>query len=73
MIEYKTEMARCTESNLVLHFTQRQGATIRHATVSIPLKALINSASVTSGLERAARRQLMEHWSGLDIDEAPLF
>lgn len=73
MIQYKTEMSRCTETQLVLHFTQEQGTSVRHATVSIPLRSLVLSASFNAALERAARRALIEQWSDELIDDVPLF
>lgn len=72
-MEYKSDQFRCTDKYLVVHFTGRYGTSIRHSTVKVPLVELALSASVTDGLDRAARRALIEHWSGLEIPDTPLF
>lgn len=72
-MEYKSSQVRATDKYLVVHFQQRVGQTVRHSTVKVPLDELAMSASVCDGLERASRRLLIEHWSGLEIPEEPLF
>lgn len=72
-MEFKSDMVRCTEKYLVVHFTARQGTAIRHATVKVPWETLVLSASVTESMDRAARRALIEHWSGVEIPDEPLF
>lgn len=73
MAEFKAFGARTTDKYLVLHFNGRAGTVIRHDTVRIPLEDLVLSAQVTEALDRAARRALIEYWSGVDIPEEPLF
>lgn len=72
-MQYESEMVRTTEKYLVIHFTERVGTTIRHSTVKVPLETLVVSASVLDSLDRATRRVLVEHWSGVSIDDVPLF
>lgn len=72
-MEYVTEMVRTTEKYLVVHFTETRGTTIRHSTVKVPLESLVLSASVMQGLDRATRRALIEHWSGIEFGDTPLF
>lgn len=73
-MDYKAHGWRTTDKYLVLHFTQRVGTTIRHATVKANLQDLVLSADVCNGLDRATRRNLVEHWSGVDIPkDEPLF
>lgn len=74
MTEYRTDKVRTTEKFLVVHFTENRGTTIRHSTVKVPLETLVLSASVVQSLDRATRRALIEHWSGVDFPENdPLF
>lgn len=73
MTEYRTEMVRTTEKYLVVHFSESKGTTIRHSTVKVPLESLVLSASVVQALDRATRRTLIEHWSGVTINQEPLF
>lgn len=72
-MEYKSDMVRTTEKYLVVHFTEKTGTTVRHSTVKINLKSLVLSASVVQALDRATRRTLIEHWSGVTLDDDPLF
>lgn len=72
-MEHKSDGVRVSGSSLVVHFTGTVGATIRHSTVTVPLKDLVLSASVTQALDREARRILVEHWSGMEIPMDPLF
>jgi hypothetical protein len=71
--EYKSEMVRTTEQYLAVHFTERKGTTHRHSVVKVPLSTLVLSASVVQALDRATRRALVEHWSGVEIGDQPLF
>lgn len=74
MTEYKSGSVRTTEKYLVVHFTEQRGTTHRHSTVKVPLESLVMSASVVASLDRATRRALIEHWSGVSMpDDEPLF
>lgn len=73
MTEYKSGSIRTTENYLVVHFTEQHGTVHRHSTVKVPIESLIMSASVLAALERATRRALIEHWSGVEIGDEPLF
>jgi hypothetical protein len=74
MSEYKSGMVRTTDRFLIVHFTERVGTTHRHSTVKVPLESLVLSASVVQALDRATRRALIEHWSGVDFPtDDPLF
>lgn len=73
MSEYRSNQIRVTDKYLVVHFTERAGTTIRHSTVKVPMRELILSAAVIDGLDRASRRVLVEHWSGMPIPDEPLF
>nr|CRY97363.1 hypothetical protein [uncultured prokaryote] len=73
MREYKGGMIRTTDKYLVVYFTEQRGTTYTSASVKVPLKGLVLSASVMDGLDRAMRRSLVEHWSGLPIPDEPLF
>lgn len=72
-MEYKSDKVRVSEKYLIVHFTAAQGTSIRHATVKIPLEELVKSASVAEALDRATRRMLLEYWSGMPLDDEPLF
>lgn len=73
MTEYKSGSIRTTEKYLVVHFQERVGTTHRHSTVKVPLESLVMSASVVQSLDRATRRALIEHWSGVTLEDDPLF
>lgn len=74
MSEYRSDQVRTTDRFLVVHFTEKVGTTIRHSTVKVPLETLVISASVLAALDRATRRVLIEHWSGVALpSDEPLF
>lgn len=72
-MEYESGQVRTTEKFLHVHFTETRGTTIRHSTVRVPLESLVLSASVVAAMDRATRRALIEHWSGLEFGDTPLF
>lgn len=72
-MEYVTDTVRTTDKYLLVHFTEQRGQTIRHSTVKVPLETLVLSASVVAAMDRATRRALIEHWSGLEFGDSPLF
>lgn len=72
-MDYRTDKFRVEGASLVVHFTGSVGTATRHCTVRVPLQDMALSASFRDGLDRAARRALVEYWSGVEIPDEPMF
>lgn len=70
---HESEGFRVVGSDLVIGFIKGQGTTVRFAEVKIPLRDLLQSERFKDAAEREVRRILVEKWSGLPIDDDPLF
>lgn len=60
-----------TEQYLTVHVTVHLGNAIRFSQVRVPITLLLHD-SITSQMDRAVRRGLIEAWSEVDLAD-PLF